>query len=241
MDTLDWTKINPDIGILYTKKKFFNKYLFRANYFVPGARLITYYRSEVDDKVLFRRVDQYNSHANARKTVFGRLSADHQQIKDFSKLFHNKKANKLSEDIKFRIEGCNFSIYSDNEASIFEIANQELSDWKSKLRSVSLIENSNSLELLMGGHTIVSKPQTHPYKIKLRETFNYSFERNCLMCYLQNLGEDVKVTEYILDRLSLENKYFPGGYVYVNDHRLIDMMRLVAPNLIGTVQILVTQ
>jgi hypothetical protein len=240
MDTSDWIDINPKISILYTKKKFFNKYFFRANYFVPGARLMTYYRSD-DTDALSRRVDQYNSHAHTRKTWYGRMVANNEQIKDFSRLFHTKKGDKSSDDIKFRIEGCNFSIYTDTEENIFNIASKDLSSWKSTLRSISLIENSHSRALLDQGGTIVSKPQSHPYKVSLKETFNYSFERSCLMNYLQNLEDNVKVTEYILGRLSLENKYFPGGFVYVKDHRLIDMMRLVAPNLVGSVQILVTQ
>lgn len=157
---------------------------------------------------------------------------------DFHQVYHSKNH---PHKLKFRIEGDLLSIYSNSDEYLYELATTRLDDWKSSIQSISLVESDQDRILLDQGYIISSKPQSHPYKVKIKETFNFQFERTCLQNYLQTLGDSAKVTKYMLRRLSQDYKYFPGGYIYVNDQRLIDMLRLVSPNLIGSVQQLVTQ
>jgi len=236
-DLLDWTKINKKIEISYTKKKFFNEFYFRLNYHVPGARLVAY--SSYDHGILKVRVQNYNNN-DWRVGLFHRVPADYQQLEDFSEIYQNK--NNISNGrIKFRIESDTFSIYSDQEQTLFDIASGTLKKWKSDLKSISLIENLSDFDLLDQGHIIVKKTQTHPYRVKIKETFNYLDEKQSLLTYLKNLGEHVRVTKYMFERLESDHKYFPGGHIHLDDSRLIDMLRLIAPNLIGSVNQLVTQ
>lgn len=237
-DSLDWTKINSKIKFSYTKKKFFNEFYFRLNYTVPGARLISYNNTINDIEFKYRILNYNNNSMRWRGIVQKDRLADAAQILDFSRIYHS---DDHAYPLKFRIESDQLSIYSNHENYLYKLASTDLGAWQSNILSISLIENDQDRLLLDQGYIISSRPQSHPYKIKIKETFDFDDDRQGLETYLQNLGNNVKVTKYMLERLSLKHKYFPGGYIYVNDHRLVDMLRLVSPNLIGSVQQLVTQ
>lgn len=236
--SLDWNSLNSDIKISYTKKKFFNQYYFRLNYQVPGARLMTYGHAAT----LADRVSNYNnlSWRNMFRAHWHQKSAELNQIVDFYNFYHTE--NSLpTKQIKFRIECDTFSIYADCENQLYEIASKKLGTWTASISSVSLISSQTDFALLDQGHILVSKPQTHPYRVKIKETFNFPIEREALLTYLGNLGDHVRVTKFMLRRLAGDYKYFPGGYIHVDDPRLIDMLKLIAPNLVGAVNQLVHQ
>lgn len=238
--SFDWSKINTRLKFAFTKKKFFNQCYYRINYNLPGARLITYYHDDQDWNAFQQKVGNYNmnSYRNRRQSYISFNFADINQIVTFAKVY---KQDHKPHTVRFRIESDILSIYSDSEECLYNLATNELAAWGSSLLSFSMPENENVQALLDQGYVVVSKPQTHAFKIKLRETFGHNVERKQLANYLQGLGNDVKVTTYILEHLKREHKYFPAGYIYVNDLRLVDMLRLVSPNLVGSVQHLVTQ
>jgi len=238
--TFDWNKLNPKIKFSFTKKKFFNECYFRLNYNLPGARLMTYYQADHDISLFDKRVENHNKnlYKGRRQSYIRFRYADIRQLVPFANVYHG---DYKTCQVRFRIESDILSIYSDSEEFLYNLASKDLANWTTDIISFSSPENQASLSLLDQGFVIVSKPQTHPYKVKLKETFGLNAERKFLATYLQGLGTDVKVTKYILEHLSREHKYFPAGYIYVNDVRLVDMLRLVSPNLVGSVQQLVTQ
>lgn len=233
---LDWSKLNSKIKYSFTKKKFFNEYYFRLNYVVPGIRTIGYCR---DPSELEFRVSNHNSNTMRWRGIQRRNSlAKFSQIKDFFQIYLDQSH---PHPLKFRIEADQISIYSNSENYLYEIASVKLKQWCDDLQSISLIESDQVRRLLDCGYVLVNKPQTHPYRVKIKETFSFSAERHALLMYLKNLGEHARVTKFMLARLSGDNKYFPGGYIHVNDDRIVDMLKLVAPNLIGSVNQLVQQ
>lgn len=238
--SFDWSKVNTGLKFTFTKKKFFNQCYYRLNYALPGARLITYYQEEHHHDLFLKRVDNWNAISSyaRRHSYVKHLSADANQLLPFAKIY---KGDHRPRRVRFRIEADVLSIYSDSEDFLYNLATNELSAWSKCAVSFSMPENDNVQALLDQGYVIVNKPQTHIYKIKLRETFGRNVERKHLGNYLQSLGNDVKVTKYILEHLFREHKYFPAGYIYVNDLRIVDMLRLVSPNLVGSVQHLITQ
>jgi hypothetical protein len=240
MDSSDWSNLNQSVVISYTKKKFYNTFLFKMSYRVPGARLITYaknltelgarievYNDRVDNPSTYNRFYQFRPHYK---------KSDLTQLTVFYNLYNIK-----SNDYKFRIESETIMMYSTSQENLYNLATGTLNDYRSGLTEVSLVESDAALTLLDQGYTLIKKPTTYPYKVRLREGFQAHYERHGLATYLKNLGIEVKVTEYILRQLSSNNKYFHGGYVYVNDPKLIDMLRLVSPAVVGTVDQLVTQ
>lgn len=235
-----WTKLNSDIKISYTKKKFFNEFYYRLTYLVPGGRIVTY---DADPISIERRVRELNDNIQERwfYRFYKNQSANIEQIKDFARIYQYK--NLLNgKKIKFRIENSSFNIYCECIDELYNLAATELAAWQHSIISISVVEKEKDFDLLDQGHIIVSKPQTHPHRVKIRETFGFFSERKSLVGYIKNLDDQqVKISKYILERLESEHKYFPGGYVRVSDNRVIDMIRLVAPNLVGSVTYLTTQ
>lgn len=240
MDSSDWIKINPKVVISYTKKKFYNTFLFKISYHVPGARIISYAKNVAN---LSERCDVYNDRIiNPSSFYHYTHYRPHYRPADLDQLtiFYNLYNAKL-HDFKFRIESENIMLYSNSQQNFYELATDTLKNYQSSLTEISLIESDEALTLLDQGYTIVKKPTTYPYKVRLREGFQSHYERHGLATYLKNLGTEVKVSKHILQQLMSNNKYFQGGFVYVNDPKLIDMLRLVSPAVVGTVNQLVTQ
>lgn len=230
MALLDWTNINNSIIITYTKKKFYNKFLYKLSYNVPGVRVLHWAKDSSD---LTFRVINWNDRTHRR---FNQPQADHDQIRDFYKVYQQK-----SEILKFRIEHDTFNIYSDSEQFLYDLSSTELKCWSSSLHVVSLVESAKDLQLLDQGFTIVKKEPEYAFRVKIREGFFKDSEKQGLALYLKNLGKEIRITKLMLSRLVGSGKYFGGGYVYINDPRLVDMLKLVAPNLIGPVNQMVTQ
>jgi hypothetical protein len=202
---------------------------------VPGIRLINWDTRNVD---LDEKITSWNNRVKHNQNFwhYGSEMADVKQIKTFFNIFQSK-----SSDIKFRIEGCTFNMYSNSEQLLYQLASVELEPWKKSLVSISLVESDSARELLEKGMTIVKTKPEYIYRVKLKEGFQKTSERTGLAVYLHNLGKDIRLSELMFDRLKADTKYFSGGYVYLNDPRLIDMLKLVAPNLIGPVDQMVNQ
>lgn len=239
MDSSDWINVNPKIVVSYTKKKFYNIFLFKITYHVPGARMIGYAKNI---KSLGERCDVYNDRITNPYLLYDNQYQHRHRLADLTQLtiFYNLYRAK-PHDFKFRIESENIMMYSNSQENLHKLATDTLKSYQSALAEVSLIESDAALTLLNQGYTLVKKPTTYPYKVRLREGFQNHYERHGLATYLKNLGTEVKVSEHILQQLLSNNKYFQGGFVYVNDPKLIDMLRLVSPAVVGTINQLVTQ
>lgn len=231
MASLDWLSLNNKLKISYTKKKFFNEFLYRITYRVPGASLLAWkYHPE---KNIYDRIIAYNSRRSTTPihSWYGaaRPFADSNQLNDFNRVYMTK-----SSTLKFRIEQDTLSMYSNSDAQLYQIAAFELMEWTDNLTSVSLVESDSARDLLNKGYAIVSS-DTYPVRVRLKEGTSNVADRKSLKNYLISLGTDVKVTKLMLDRLDYPHKYFHGGYLYVNDIRLVDVLRIISPTLIGSV------
>lgn len=235
--SLDWTNLNKSIVIEYTRKKYYNKFLYKLSYRVPGIRLISWNTRSPD---IEQRIEAWNNrHDGINRPysfLYGNDRANGSQIRSFYEVFQTK-----NENLKFRIEGNTFNLYSTDDDILYKIATNTLKEWKKSLISVSVVESDSARELLEKGLTIVKTKPDYAYRVKLREGFQKLNEKVGLATYLRNLGKDVRLSELMFDRLQANTKYFSGGYVYLNDPRLIDMLKLVAPNIIGPVDQMVNQ
>lgn len=239
MDSLDWLDVNPQIVVSYTKKKFYNTFLFKITYHVPGARIISHAKNLIG---LGERCDVYNDRITNPYSLYHNQYQHRRRLADLTQLtiFYNLYRAK-PHDFKFRIESENITMYSNSQENLHKLATDTLKSYQSVLTEVSLIESDAALTLLNQGYTLVKKPTAYMYKVRLREGFQSHYERHGLATYLKNLDTEVKISEHILRRLLNNNKYFQGGFVYVNDPKLIDMLRLVSPAVIGAVNQLVIQ
>ena len=236
MALLDWTKINEDISVAYTKKRFYNQFFYKITYYIPGVRLITY--GEINS--LPERVINYNNRNNSPGAITFWFTRSHEhanynQLLDFMNLYQRR-----SSDLKFRVEGNTVNIYTKSEQEIYDLANN-LKKWAKSLQTVTLVESTSALNLLEKGYTLVKSPPEYEYRVKIKEGFGRNKVYKSLANYLKNLGKEVKLSKNLINYLESDTKYFRGGYVYINDLRLVDMLKLISPDSIGSVDRMVIQ
>ena len=62
------------------------------------------------------------------------------------------------------------------------------------------------------------------------------FEKTALYNYLKNLSDQVKVSDLLLTDLLNGGKYIRASYLHVNDKSLADMLYLIMPGIVKSVQ-----
>lgn len=221
MDLLPWNKINKFVDILPTKRKFYDKYLYKLVYDLRGAHIFSLY-----SKNFFSN----NFHTN-------RLSeSEREKIDVFVTVFRNKDL-----DLRWRSEGNSLSIFGQSEHELYELASNKLLAYKSSLRSVTRVMNEQDLADLEAGHVIMSEKTAFPYKVTIRQGLRNTHDRHILGNYLKSIRSEVKISDFLLQGMIHQNKYLHSCYFYVNDPKIVSMIALVAPNIIKRVQTVVVR
>lgn len=228
MDLSEWSKLNRDLRFLYTKKKFFNEFCYSLTYNLQGARCLI--NCKTADK-LPATVKSFNFRNTDRFVRYKNQNASLKTLEDFYKYYTTPTDVK----VKFRIGYYSFTVFADSESYLYNVANEILSEHKTKLSSVSLLEFDSDKKLLDQGFIITKKESDHPYKVRLKEGFIKLEDRHALVNYIKNLDSEIKISKFILERLSDRYKYFQGGFIYLNDIKMLDILKMLAPSLIGSV------
>lgn len=217
MDTSRWYKLNNNIKIVRTQRKFYRRYLHKLVYTVYGAW--TMYGSENFDAVL-NKLRRTRYHVEPRTVEL---------IAPVFDLYTSKDSS-----LRFRAERSTLSVFCNDVDYLFEIAQNKLSSHKPE--TLSTVLDNESLTLLEKGMILVKTPTDYHWRVNIRAGFYRNVaERQSLGQYLKNLGEEVKITKNILDHLCSNDKYFHGGYFHVKDPRVADMIRLISPALVQSV------
>ena len=221
MDTSRWYNLNDYIKIVGTQRKFYRRYLHKLVYTVYGAWALS--GSETIDAL--RGKLSRSRHQLDLRTI--------ELVTPFFDLYTAKDSR-----LRFIAERSTLSVFCDDIDYLFELAQDKLSPHKPEILSTVLDQDSQ--ELLDKGMILVKTPTEHCWRINIRSGFYRNLaERQGLAQYLKNLGDEVKVTKNILQRLGSNDKYLYGGYFHVKDPRVVDMIRLITPDLVQSVDQLV--
>lgn len=236
MDTSFWTQLNLTVKQVNTKKKFFNEYLYKAVINAPGCRLIN------DKKVQYCGMDQ----ALRDRIEFLNLQKSNSYSRYFTSraeyLIKNARVdqldywlsikNNLKDSVKIRLEEPNLTIYSNDPDKLFNLIKE---NYPERLIEIHMPENSASIDILNSGGIVVKKEPEFPYKILLKENKlrNIETKRN-LLDYLYNLGDDeICLTKSLVKHLGSNTIWFPGGYFYAKDEKIVTFINLIAPDCIA--------
>lgn len=231
MDLSRWYNINPTIKIVETTKKFYSKYLYKIVYELPGVSLLPYTRNE--EHFLYK-ISTYESRrwSNYRPATAGHLLSTETAVK----LLLLYKVYSESSDLRFRTEGHNISIFSNDLESLYEIATVNLSGCSGNITTVSMPLSQHSHDVLEQDYIIVRTPTDYLYRVNLKNGWSNKTDIVNLANYLKGVKDEVKVPRCFLADLKKHNKYLTGRYFYVRDPKLIDMLVLIAPLLILSIQ-----
>ena len=236
MDTLSWTQLNPTVKQVSTKKKFFNQYLYKAVVNAPGCRIIN------DNKILTQgaavclqhRIEilenQRSGYSNYYRSrahyLLSHARAD--QLEYWLDIKNNYK-----NIVKLRLEEPHLSVYCNDEDQLYNIVKANYPD---RVNEIHAPENDKSVDILNRGEIIVKSQPEFNYKIMLRENRlrDNETKRN-LLDYLYNLEkeDDVCLTKSLVKHLGSNNMWFPGGYFYAKDEKVVTFINLIAPDCIA--------
>lgn len=226
MDLSHWYKLNPNVKIVDTKKKFYNKFFYKLVYEVVGASSIVLQA----EPTAFYKYRMPNRHIRKPDPGF-----NHSEYQSFLELYKEKDSR-----LKFRFEGHSVSIFSNDFDLLHDIAKNRLI--YTKVQLISCVKSQEELDLLDKDYIITRVPSEYCYKVTVRDgIYRNMADRQGLYNYLKNLGAEVKITKKYLEVLRGPNKYISSGYFYLKDPLLVDMVKLIMPNLVRSVHQLVVK
>ena len=226
-----WADINPAIQFEDTRKKFFNKYLYKIVIYAPATRLILS-KSRMSSAELLeerKQLMEYRNHINRYWFPRGAQSiteASSDQIEYFRTV-----AKEYKDQIKMRVEEPNLTVYSEDEKILFEIAEN---DPTRRIAEFHRPVNSDAKTALNKGEVLIKMPTEYEYKITFKEGFTTGKDVSTqIYDYLYNLGDDVKMTKSCVKNLTARNYWYTSTYFYCKDPSITTFLNLIAPGSIS--------
>lgn len=230
-DMLYWSDLYINVKYVDTKKKFFNRYLYKTIVYAPATNIISSKSKSPAIVLLKERQDQHAYFKN-----MNRHWANHKQDRNLNDAswaqldYFKDAAQKHKGQIKYRSEEPYLSIYADDPQLLFDIVSQ--SPMPNRLTEVHRPANADAEAALNRGEVIVKKFTEYNYKVMFRD--GYSFADDNQVCdYLYNLGDDVKMTKSCLKTLSGKRYWYSGIYFYCKDPDITTFLNLIAPGSIS--------
>lgn len=229
---MSWTNLNPEVKIHKTCKRFFNQYLYKAVVNLPAARLIQDQSTTDVDQLLAVRKNVVGYESKIYGNIKGgwarlRMLAKIQELEkaDCNNLQYYRSCLQNNSTNRYRIEEPLLTIYSIDEPTLMNlIAN---SPNPATLISVYRPENQASITALNQGSVIVKKLNGYKYKIYLREGRFSEINYRSILSVLDAANDDVKLTKGLKINLTHKQLWFPGGYFYAKDLKILTLINLI--------------
>lgn len=234
MDSLCWTNIKTNIVIKPTTKKYFGRYLYKANIFAPCCRLIerNRYGKSIADGIQ-RRIATFRNDRFSGNWYL--LKLEQLEKADAPTLEYIKQIKEQYKDlISLRLEEPYITIYF-NDRLLMEKILSGLPD-PERIRYICEPKNAESLAVLERGEIIVKKSNGYQYKVSLKEHRKNNKESlQQVWEYLNNLEDLVKMTSSCQHNLTSDGVWFSSCYFYTNDLQVCTFVNLIAPNIISEI------
>lgn len=234
MATLYLTNLNPTAKIVDTKKKFFNRYLYKIVFCVPACRLVAMKSDcdiseqlEVRQKMLstyhYGR-GSYSSYTLAARRNNMLIGANVSQLEYFKKIVLEHE-----DQIKLRIEEPFLTIYSDDESLLLNIADPE----KAAVTEFHRPSGAVAMAALNRGECIVKTATEYTHKVVFKELAISAESKANIYSYLTGLGDIVKMTKGCERNLRENRFWFTSSYFYTKDESILTFLNLIAPGTIA--------
>lgn len=231
MDSSEWKKLNSNIQILDTKKKFFNQYYYNIKYFCPGGRIILHDKTDISEAVDLRHKlsnRAYNYGGSWRATRQQNDQIDQHQltaVRDTIQLYNGT--------LKVRVEEPSLTFYSTDESVLMDIAKQHLKDYTDKIVSVHRPASADVLTQLAQGSILVKSEIGYKYKVFCKE--GMCANKNAIYTYLSAIGDQVKMSPTVQKNLSRPGEYVWGIWFYTNDPQIANMLNIIEPKFVANI------
>jgi hypothetical protein len=234
MATLYLTNLNPTAKIVDTKKKFFNRYLYKIVFCVPACRLVAMKSDyDISDQLEVRKKllstyhygrGSYSSYTLAARRNNMLIGANVSQLEYFKKIVLEHE-----DRIKIRIEEPFLTIYADNESLLLNIADPE----KAAVTEFHRPSGDAAMAALNRGECIVKTATEYTHKVVFKELAISAESKAGIYSYLTGLGDIVKMTKGCERNLRENRFWFTSSYFYTKDESILTFLNLIAPGTIA--------
>ena len=149
--------------------------------------------------------------------------------------------NQYGNTIRIRVEEPTVQFYADNQETLKDIAREFTypGDYRSQVKEVNGPESAEQADLLLSGAIIRRNVPDYRYKVVLRDG-RYSVEiKRQVLAYLENLGDQIRITPKCREMLASPYIHCWGVFFYTDDPDLTIMLRMIAPDLVGNIHELI--
>ena len=131
--------------------------------------------------------------------------------------------------------------YSDSQDTLKEIAHEFTypHDYRSCVKEINGPESVEQAEILLTGAIIRRNTPDYRYKVVLRDG-RYTIDiKKQVLAYLENLGDQIRITPKCQEMLASPYVHCWGVFFYTDDPDLTIMLRMIAPDLVGNIHELI--
>jgi hypothetical protein len=236
MDTLFWTQFNTDVKFGCTTKKYYGKYLYKLIVYAPAGRLIEKEWENISEALVRRRefaerrVNWGGSWwSNGAKAA----DADASFLELLGYIRHNH------DNIRFRIEEPNISIYAESEDVLKSLVSSKFDGTQYRyIKEISGPESVEAEQHLNNGAILRRTNNDYRYKAILRDGRYEQDVKFAIYNYLKNSGE-TQLTAGCAEQLLKDYTYIWNVFFYTNDKDVIHFINLIAPDSITNIHELV--
>lgn len=234
MDSSEWKRLNSKVSIAETKKKFFNSYYYSLKYFCPGGRIIV----NQPDMDLFgiNNAIEHRHEMNRHYNYWGSWRVSRERLNDIDPLQLSDMSTikkHYANVIRFRVEEPYVTLYASDEAVLYEIAQRHLKRWTHHISAVSRPNRDDLKNLLDEGVILVKTDIGYKYKFICKD--GSCANKSSIHGYLQQLGDQVKVSKAVWRMLSKDTPFIWGVWFYGDDPNIANMLNIIEPNFVSNI------
>jgi len=143
----------------------------------------------------------------------------------------------FGDKIRMRTEEPHIQFYAEDEAMLKSIAS--MLENTACIESINSPKNAEAERLLMSGVIIRRGPIDYKYKVIFRDGRYTSTIKQQVLSYLDNLGDEIKLSKTSRDMLTKTYASMWGVFFYTNDPKLVTFINLIDPKLISNIHLIV--
>jgi hypothetical protein len=236
MDINFWNKLQPGIATATTAKQFHGRYLWRMTIHAEGGRLLDTKSGDLA-AALQHRINLYQ--VGFKLNSYWRSNRNNQLYKVDLNLLRTVQEirSNWSGQVRVRIEEPNIQFYAEDETTLKTVA---LKIDAGYIKSI-MHPLPQQVELLRSGAIITRTALGYSHKVIVRDG-RYSLQtKQQLLCYLDGLGDTVKLSKTARSMLEKPYESTWGVFFYTNDPAVVTFVSLIDPGLISNIHTMVTR
>lgn len=215
-----------------TPKLFYNKFAFKADLNIPGARLI----QNISRHNTFNDFCVYINTLIERKNKSGNTGWNNTQYKgiDAKPLYSfYKSIVEFKSKIRIRGEGIHLSICAESEEILYEVIRRAKA--KKYITSICLPASKTAIEKLKDNTMFVSNPK-FKFRAMIRSGNYDNDTKRQISNYFKNYKDLIFVSKNILKTLNndLGGSYLQG-YFHVNNTDILLFLKMIHPRFVGRI------